>query len=265
VSSGSKKPGKGSREAPEPKPAPEAESGTRPVEEETEVDVIWDSLLPPPPDEGDAADEVRPRGPMQTITNEVELEAARLRSIVTSSAPAPPAASPSSPQNRMSLLSLANNNAPTVPPPRQDPTELAGPSGHADARPAAPASDAVAPIVEMRERFSLGDYTGALQVAEAILEDSPDEDEARHCAEDCRAVLVKMYTARIGSLEKVPIVMVAKNQLRWLTIDHRAGFVLSHVDGSSTLEQILDVSGMPPLDALRILYELVQQRIIAFK
>jgi len=74
-----------------------------------------------------------------------------------------------------------------------------------------------------------------------------------------------MYTARIGPLDKVPVVMVPRAQLRWLTIDHRAGFVLSHIDGTSNLEQILDVSGMPPLDSLRILYELVQQRIITFR
>ncbi len=264
MSSGPKKPGKGSRKDPQAAPTREAESGTRAVEEKGEVDATWESL-PPAPEE---APEGKPRAPMQTITNEVELEAARLRSIVTSAPPAPPPPpATSAPQHRVSLLSLANDNAPTIPPPRIDPTNLGSEPGKADGKPTAPPPPdvSVTPIVEMRERFSLGDYTGALQVAEAILEDDPDEDEARRCAEDCRAVLVKMYTARIGSLEKVPIVTVAKNQLRWLTIDHRAGFVLSHVDGCSTLEQILDVSGMPPLDALRILYELVQQRIIAFK
>ena len=59
--------------------------------------------------------------------------------------------------------------------------------------------------------------------------------------------------------------MVPRHQLRWLSIDHRAGFVLSLVDGVSSLEMILDVSGMPTLDALRILYELMQQRIISFR
>jgi hypothetical protein len=266
VSSGSNKPGKGPGNDPEAKISPDAESGTRPLDDEEDIDSVWDSLLPPPP--GAASEEEdEPRAPMPTLTNEVELEAARLRSVVTSSAPAPGVVKPGSAPNRMSLLSLANDNAPTVPPPRHDPTAPEAvvqdkPGG----KPAAPAGDAsVSPVVEMRERFSLGDYTGALQVAEAILEDTPGEEQALRCAEDCRAVLVKMYTARIGSLEKVPIVMIARNQLRWLTIDHRAGFVLSHVDGNSTLEQILDVSGMPPLDALRILYELVQQRIISFK
>jgi hypothetical protein len=60
-------------------------------------------------------------------------------------------------------------------------------------------------------------------------------------------------------------VEVQRDQLRWLSIDHRSGFVLSLVDGVSSLEMILDVSGMRELDALRILFELVQQRIISFR
>jgi hypothetical protein len=118
---------------------------------------------------------------------------------------------------------------------------------------------------EMRERFSLGDYSGALVVAESILEDDPNHQEAMRCVDSCRQVLEQMYTARIGSLDRVPFVAVPREQLRWLNIDHRSGFVLSHIDGNCSLEQILDVSGMPTLDALRILYELLQQRVIAFR
>lgn len=121
------------------------------------------------------------------------------------------------------------------------------------------------PVREMRERFSLGDYSGALVVAEEILEDNPDHPGALKYAESCRQVLEQMYTARIGPLDRVPFVAVPLEQLRWLNLDHRAGFVLSHIDGSCSLEQILDVSGMPTLDALRILFELVQQRVISFR
>jgi hypothetical protein len=74
-----------------------------------------------------------------------------------------------------------------------------------------------------------------------------------------------MYSAKLGPLDRVPVVMVARDQLRWLSIDHRAGFVLSLIDGVSSLEMILDVTGMPQLDGLRILSELAQQRIIAIR
>jgi len=120
-------------------------------------------------------------------------------------------------------------------------------------------------VQEMNDRVSLGDYTGALEIAEKLLDIDATDDAAKACAESCRGVLRQMYTARIGPLDRVPMVMVARDQLRWLSIDHRAGFVLSLVDGVSSLEMILDVSGMPELDALRILSELAQQRIISFR
>lgn len=132
--------------------------------------------------------------------------------------------------------------------------------------PAAPAAAPAPPSMqEMTDRVSLGDYSGALEIAEQLLDIDPFDDEVKVCAETCRAVLKQMYTTRIGPLDRVPVVMVARDQMRWLSIDHRAGFVLSLVDGVSSLEMILDVSGMPEVDALRILADLAQQRIIAIR
>lgn len=118
---------------------------------------------------------------------------------------------------------------------------------------------------EMNDRVSLGDYSGALDIAERLLVIDPNNQAANNCADISRTVLKQMYTARVGPLDRVPTVAVARDQLRWLSIDHRAGFVLSLIDGVSSIEMILDVSGMPELDALRILSELVQQRIITFR
>jgi hypothetical protein len=121
------------------------------------------------------------------------------------------------------------------------------------------------PTAEMRERFSLGDYTGALEMSELILADDPEHVEAGECGRNCRTVLENMYAARLGPLDRVPMVVVPRTQMRWLTMDHRAGFILSLIDGSSTVEMVLDLSGMSKLDALRILHDLVQQKIVAFR
>src|SRR6185369_15418844 len=110
-----------------------------------------------------------------------------------------------------------------------------------------------------------GDYTGALAIAEKLLASDPGNVAVQACAENCRTVLRQMYVTKIGPLDRVPTVAVPRDQLRWLSIDHRAGFVLSLVDGVSSLEMILDVSGMPELDTLRILSELAQQRIISLR
>lgn len=111
--------------------------------------------------------------------------------------------------------------------------------------------------------YAVGDFSGALQLAEEMLSKSPDNETARRYASSCREVLTKMCCARIGSLEQTMRVVVAPEKIRWLSIDHRAGFLLSLVDGQSTVEDLLDISGMARLDALRIIAELVSKKVVS--
>jgi hypothetical protein len=74
-----------------------------------------------------------------------------------------------------------------------------------------------------------------------------------------------MYAARIGPMDQVASVAVPPEQITWLSLDHRAGFLLSLIDGTLTIEELLDVSGMSRLDALRIMYTLVQQNVITLR
>jgi len=129
--------------------------------------------------------------------------------------------------------------------------------------PTAPAEDQDPAARDMKERYAVGDFTGALVIAESILEADSDDIEAKRYAQSCREVLMQMYAARLGVLTQVVSVAIPSDQIRWLSLDHRAGFLLSLVDGASSVEELLDICGMPRLDALRILYQLLEQRVIA--
>jgi hypothetical protein len=118
-------------------------------------------------------------------------------------------------------------------------------------------------LAEIKDRYAMGDYSGALATAESILDAEPAQPDALRYAQRCRQVLMDMYTARIGLLSQVATVAVPPEQIRWLSLDHRAGFLLSLIDGHSTLDEVLDISGMPRLDALRILFSLIEERVIA--
>ena len=118
---------------------------------------------------------------------------------------------------------------------------------------------------EMKDRYAMGDFTGALVIAESVLEVDAGDPEALRYAESCRKVLTQMYAARLGALDRVVEVAVPADQIRWLSLDHRAGFLLSLVDGISTVEEILDISGMSKLEALRIMYALLEQRVITIQ
>lgn len=194
-----------------------------------------------------------------TITNEAELEVARAKSAQSSDPPQP----------RTSALLIADALVSSSPPPRiVTPSNIeAAVRGALASTPAPEITERTIedPASEMRERFSLGDYSGALEMAELILAGEPGNLEAAECGESCRGTLEKMYAAKVGSLDRVPFVVVARTQMRWLSIDHRAGFILSLIDGISTIEMVLDVAGMPRLDSLRILGELAERRIVAFR
>jgi hypothetical protein len=112
------------------------------------------------------------------------------------------------------------------------------------------------------DRYATGDFSGALVLAEALLEGNPEHAEALRYANKCRDVLMQMYAARLGPLDQVVTMSIPSEQIRWLSLDHRSGFLLSLVDGVCSLEELLDISGMPRLDALRIMYGLFQERVI---
>ena len=48
-------------------------------------------------------------------------------------------------------------------------------------------------------------------------------------------------------------------------LDHRAGFVLTFVDGMSSVDDILDASGLPRVEALHILADLLTKGVIVMR
>ena len=117
-------------------------------------------------------------------------------------------------------------------------------------------------IGEMEELYALDDLTGALRFAELILGREPNHEQALRCADNCRKRLISLYTSKLGAVDRIVTVALSESQLRWLGLDHRAGFLLSRVDGSLSVEELLDVCGMPRLEALKTLADLLERGAI---
>lgn len=62
--------------------------------------------------------------------------------------------------------------------------------------------------------------------------------------------------------DAVPWVIVPFTRLRELALDHRAGFVLSLVDGRTSVEAIVDMAGMKEQEALAILERLLEDGVL---
>jgi HD-GYP domain-containing protein (c-di-GMP phosphodiesterase class II) len=66
--------------------------------------------------------------------------------------------------------------------------------------------------------------------------------------------------ARLGSIASVPVLVADVTKLQ---LDHRDAFVLRLLDGMSSVDDIIDASGLPRADVLRILDVLLTRGVIA--
>ena len=69
-----------------------------------------------------------------------------------------------------------------------------------------------------------------------VTEDAQDEENAEDAPSTARAPV---------SREAIPFVRPLPHELQQLNLDHRSGFVLSQIDGVSSVETIVDISAMP--------------------
>jgi hypothetical protein len=101
---------------------------------------------------------------------------------------------------------------------------------------------------------------GLIVKAEKI---APDHPRLRKLRERSEAALQTLYEFKLGSLAAVPRVAISAEQIVALRLDHRAGFVLSQIDGSLSFEDLFSLSGMSRLDTSRILSQLLELKVIS--
>ena len=119
------------------------------------------------------------------------------------------------------------------------------------------------PLIEgATDLYGLNDFEGALQLILKAESQGQDDGRLRQLREQCEAQLLKLYEARLGDLQQTPKTKVHSSELVWLNLDHRAGFVLSLVDGTVSYDELFALSGMPKLETARVVAQLIRDGII---
>jgi hypothetical protein len=126
----------------------------------------------------------------------------------------------------------------------------------------APHSDVAVWLSAAKELFALGDFTGSLELIEKVLQVDPEHGEARSYLAQNEATLVSMYESKLGSLGAVPQLAIKPEEVMWLNLDHRAGFLLAQIDGTVDYDSLFALSGLPRLDTARILANLIADGVI---
>jgi hypothetical protein len=124
------------------------------------------------------------------------------------------------------------------------------------------------------------DSDARLRRARAVTEapPPPSEADAKHGAEpvtapnsevrlvtrpDFRPALTDEQWAR--NVHGTPYVVLPPGQLKRLPLGHRAGFLLSCIDGATDLETLVMLSSMPREETLRLARDLYESGIVAFR
>jgi CRP-like cAMP-binding protein len=77
---------------------------------------------------------------------------------------------------------------------------------------------------------------------------------------DDELIATRAYELFLGDLAAVPRFGKTAPSL-----DSRSAFLLSRIDGTTNADDLLDVSGMPRLEAVRVLAKLVADGIVVLK
>jgi hypothetical protein len=77
--------------------------------------------------------------------------------------------------------------------------------------------------------------------------------------------LFPKYVRMLGPFSCVPIVTVPFEKITSLALDHRMGFLVALIDGTSSIQTLLDVAGMAPREVLHALVTLRDLGIVAFR
>jgi hypothetical protein len=120
-------------------------------------------------------------------------------------------------------------------------------------------------IQDLADKLHWRQYDDALRVAHAILRDRPDDMVALSSIDECRTSLESLHAFSSSALMRTPSLATDGPALNTLRLDHRAGFILSLVDGHSTVSLILDMCPMSTPEALAVIFGLVQDRVLVLR
>ncbi len=118
-------------------------------------------------------------------------------------------------------------------------------------------------LQDAHEAMECQDLEGALELLRAAAAQDPDRIELEGFVDGVRSRLLKQYREDVGDVEGIPKIIADKAATMSINLPAQAGFLLSLVDGKTTIHEIVSISGMDAFDAFRILKGLFEAKIAA--
>ncbi len=129
--------------------------------------------------------------------------------------------------------------------------------GRDDNRNEEPEREVTRLLEEAQNLLGNDDLEGALSVFRAAANRDPDRFEVESYIDMVRGRLVQRYRDRVGDTGAAPRMVIDPSEITAFDLPADVGFMLSLVDGKTSIDELIALSGMDAFEALRILNELV--------
>jgi hypothetical protein len=110
-----------------------------------------------------------------------------------------------------------------------------------------------------------GNHDAAITALDLALDEQPDSAIAQKLIHRHLDTILDIYERYLDNPTAVPALQISPSEFREHAIDNRAAFLLTRIDGVLTVEDILDVSGMPRLETCRYLCSMLRRGILTLR
>ncbi len=113
-------------------------------------------------------------------------------------------------------------------------------------------------VLKARQLTADSDFEGALDLLGSAAKADPLSLEVQAGIELVRSHLFRRLRDEVGGLAAVPVKKAQEEELKKLDLTSDAGFMLSMVDGSTSVTDLISASGLDAFQALRALRTLIE-------
>jgi hypothetical protein len=107
-----------------------------------------------------------------------------------------------------------------------------------------------------------GELAEGLDLLESVAGREPGRLDVEAFVDLARAALLRVYRQNVGNGGRVPRVRIPPDQVLKYNLPASAGFLLSLIDGRTSVDELLALSGMDPFDVLRGVSNLLDAGIV---
>ncbi|MDQ3297900.1 MAG: tetratricopeptide repeat protein [Myxococcota bacterium] len=107
-----------------------------------------------------------------------------------------------------------------------------------------------------------GEHDRAVTAVDLALSEDPNSTLAQKLIHRNRDMIMAVFQTFLGDLQRQPQLARPLHELASAPISPRAAFLLSRIDGQVSIDEILDICGMPRLEAFRYLCQLQLRGIL---